>query len=228
MKKFYIQENSLSKGPFDIEELQNHNINKDTMIWFENMEDWKKAGEINELKTILGATLPPIPAPKKSRFFNKKTLLFSLGSLIILLFIVIISNALQSNEDANNSIEEFERDQRNHILSNVIVTNNNYDTDIWGGISNLKITCQNNSTVSLDQITVNVKYIKRNGGTYKDEKILFNNVTPSLSQTIQAPNSERGLSVKVTLEKIYASEINLCYDSNTKQEIGNPDPFLCQ
>jgi len=85
----------------------------------------------------------------------------------------------------------------NHILSNVIVTNNNYDTDIWGGISNLKITCQNNSTVSLDQITVNVKYIKRNGcKSLRGKNILFNNVPPSQSQTIQAPNSERGLLVE--------------------------------
>lgn len=77
-KKYYIQNQETTIGPFTKQELRDLKITKETPIWSEDMKDWKKAGEIDELKIIL--LLIPInilanktsTGSKKSKsFFNK-------------------------------------------------------------------------------------------------------------------------------------------------------------
>lgn len=58
MKKYYLHNGTESSGPFDIEELKTKKISTQTPIWFEGMEKWETAGEIEELKTIF-AVVPP-------------------------------------------------------------------------------------------------------------------------------------------------------------------------
>lgn len=60
MKKYYLHNGTESSGPFDIEELKAKNITKQTPVWFEGMEKWKTAGEIEELKSVFVAIPPTI------------------------------------------------------------------------------------------------------------------------------------------------------------------------
>jgi hypothetical protein len=44
--KYYIHHENQQKGPFSISELKMENITRETLIWFEGQNDWKKAEEI--------------------------------------------------------------------------------------------------------------------------------------------------------------------------------------
>lgn len=59
MKKYFIHDGDEQVGPFTIAELKEKNISPKTHIWFEGMEDWKEASEIDELKDIFKSTPPP-------------------------------------------------------------------------------------------------------------------------------------------------------------------------
>lgn len=64
MKKYFYSDGKEKQGPFFFEELKNENINKETLIWFEGIEDWIPAKEIKELEEILQLIPPPITANK--------------------------------------------------------------------------------------------------------------------------------------------------------------------
>jgi len=49
MKKYYLTDGKETFGPFSIEELKGKELNRDAYVWFEDLEDWKIAGEIEEL-----------------------------------------------------------------------------------------------------------------------------------------------------------------------------------
>ncbi|MBY0485900.1 MAG: DUF4339 domain-containing protein [Flavobacteriaceae bacterium] len=70
MKKYYLNNGIDYSGPFSKEELREKKINKKTLVWSEDWADWKKAGEVDELKLTL-LTIPPTfktkeATPKKS------------------------------------------------------------------------------------------------------------------------------------------------------------------
>ena len=60
MKQYYVFINEQQEGPLTIDELSQKKITKETKVWFEGMSDWKSAGEIEELKSILNLIPPPI------------------------------------------------------------------------------------------------------------------------------------------------------------------------
>jgi hypothetical protein len=53
MQKYYYNDGASRFGPFTIEELQARNITADTPIWCDGLSNWVKAGELDELKSIL-------------------------------------------------------------------------------------------------------------------------------------------------------------------------------
>jgi hypothetical protein len=60
MKLYYIYIKNEQLGPFSYEDLKNFKITKETKVWFEGLEEWKNAIEIEELKHILTLIPPPI------------------------------------------------------------------------------------------------------------------------------------------------------------------------
>jgi cell division protein FtsB len=60
MSKFYIHIDDQQQGPFTTDELKDFKIARETMVWFEGEEDWKKAVEIEELQEIIKSIPPPI------------------------------------------------------------------------------------------------------------------------------------------------------------------------
>lgn len=75
MKQYFIHDGQNEIGPFDFENLKQQNLKKETPIWFEGLENWTTADEIEELKPLFmgqskppplkKATLPPIIETKK-------------------------------------------------------------------------------------------------------------------------------------------------------------------
>jgi hypothetical protein len=60
MSKFYIHIDDQQQGPFTTDELKDLKIARETMVWFEGEEDWKKAVEIEELQEIFKSIPPPL------------------------------------------------------------------------------------------------------------------------------------------------------------------------
>lgn len=235
MKKYYLHNGQESIGPFDKEQLKEKKITKDTSVWSEDMNDWKKAGEIDELKIILLTIPPPIYNSPKNEFVKPRKKSF-LKYLLIGIFLIasvaigstFISECSTDNQETSIPADDLiQRQTRNNITSLVQVTTNQYSVSTFGGISNLDVIVTNNTDYTIDQITVAIDYIKENGGIYTREYLTFNNIPANQNKSLSAPNSNRGLSVNLTKQTITASELNLCYDNNTVPATGEPDPYKC-
>lgn len=59
MKKYYTHNGTEQEGPYTLDELIQKKINTSTMIWYEGLDNWKKASEIEEIKSILTILPPP-------------------------------------------------------------------------------------------------------------------------------------------------------------------------
>jgi hypothetical protein len=59
--KYFIAINNLKKGPLTLESLRNYNLEKNTLVWKEGLEDWKPAEDFEELQDLFLSIPPPIP-----------------------------------------------------------------------------------------------------------------------------------------------------------------------
>lgn len=67
MKKYFYSNGKEKFGPFSFEDLTQEGITKDTLIWFEGLNDWTPAHELTEIIPILEVLPPPVldVAPKE-------------------------------------------------------------------------------------------------------------------------------------------------------------------
>jgi|688.fasta_scaffold188311_2 hypothetical protein len=233
MKKYYLHNGQENIGPFDKEELRVQKINKDTLVWADDWNEWKKAREIDELKIILLSIPPPkynLPKNEYEKPRKRSFLKYLLIGICLIAFIAIGGTIISesNNQDINISADDsIQRQTRNNITNLIQVTTNQYSVNTFGGISNLDIIVTNNTNYTIDQITVAIDYIKENGGIYTTEYLTFNNIPAYQNKSLSAPDSTRGLSVKLTKQTITSSELNLCYDNSTAPTTGDPDPYKC-
>lgn len=82
---FYIKKNE-KVGPFNFDELKKEEIERDTLIWYQGIKDWTKAGKIDDLGELFKYIPPAIP--------NKKTELFT--QLIAVLNLTCVVSAILS------------------------------------------------------------------------------------------------------------------------------------
>ena len=61
MKKYFLHSGAGQEGPFNLEELRAKKITLETYVWFQPMTEWKKAGEIDELKPVFVAEVVQTP-----------------------------------------------------------------------------------------------------------------------------------------------------------------------
>jgi uncharacterized membrane protein YhaH (DUF805 family) len=92
MKKYFYSNDNKKNGPYSFEELKNENIKKETLIWFEGLDDWTKAENVLEIKEILELS-PPQIIPSELNTNNE-------------------------SESNHSKIEEEETDRQNIQLSN--------------------------------------------------------------------------------------------------------------
>ncbi len=61
---FFYAKNDEKFGPVSIAELKEAGINKDTLIWYEGLDTWQKAGNVLELADLFKSVPPPLPNMK--------------------------------------------------------------------------------------------------------------------------------------------------------------------
>lgn len=69
MKQYFIFIKNKKEGPYSTSELQKLNITSNTLIWTKGMDEWTKASDLNELKSVLENIPPPLPDNSKNGFY---------------------------------------------------------------------------------------------------------------------------------------------------------------
>ena len=101
MKKYYyINETNQKMGPFLLEDLIKQPINNDTLVWHEDLTEWKKASEISNITILTGKlplkvfwdnineTPPTTQKPKNKHYVMK---IIVVVALIIGVFLILVS-----------------------------------------------------------------------------------------------------------------------------------------
>jgi uncharacterized RDD family membrane protein YckC len=70
-QQFFIAVNGQQTGPFLIEELKAKNIQRDTLVWTEGLDQWTKAEHVPALKDILSVAPPPLPVAESGTSSQK-------------------------------------------------------------------------------------------------------------------------------------------------------------
>lgn len=215
------------QGPFTIEEMKAKNIAKDTPVWHEGLVEWTIANKIEELQQIIVAKTPPPfpskspvqenspvqkPVPPKREGSQKKSagktiLLISLAILVGLISIAIMKQ--MRRQDMVEQDQSTKAMVKNNINSYVTAERSDYQYSEFGGISGLSITVSNSSPYSMDNVRVKVSYIKADGDTWKDEYLDFPYLGPNTRQTLAAPTSNRGTSIRYEIVSIKSSALGL-------------------
>ena len=71
MRQYYIYDGQRKKGPFDFERLKLQPLTNETPVWYEGLENWAMAGNMDELSDYFIPKKTPPPLPKA---FEKKAL----------------------------------------------------------------------------------------------------------------------------------------------------------
>ena len=276
MKRYFIHNGETENGPFDIEQLKSMQIKSETPIWYEGLQNWTVAGNVEELKAIIISTSTPPkfenftqqnsnvhpPSFRKTNFETNqniepkksKTLrnvLIGVGVLAIVFiglliatnsseptyyengeFIDVDSSAASVVDEERNRINEEltikNRNYRNNIEQYVVANTNRYTYNELGGISNLDIIVTNNTEYLLDEVNVNIDYIKDNGGIYKSEIVTIYNIPAKQDKSVSAPESNRGTSVDAKIQTISSKKLHMCYDNTFAPKAGEIDPYFCK
>lgn len=280
MRKYFIHNGETENGPFDIEQLKTMQIKSETPIWYEGLQSWTIAGNVEELKSIIIVTTTPPKfekfaqqnsnvnppsftkpnyennqnfEPKKSK--TLRNVLIGVGVLALVFiglsiatnnseptynengeFIEVDSSAVSVEDEKDRINEELtikNRNLRNNFEKYIRVTTNEYSYNEFGGISNLDIIVTNDTDYMLNEVNVNVDYIKDGGGIFKSEIVTLNNIPAHQNKSVSAPESNRGTSIEVRMDGITSKKMHFCfYATNgigTYSEPENPnDPYFCK
>lgn len=109
MKKYYLYNGTRQFGPFSFAELKHQHLLRDTHVWYEGLNEWVKAGTVQELQELLPPATPPpfmisnnstqtpatsFDAPPssrlKARFVNKVIFIVSILLLTLLVLVIVV------------------------------------------------------------------------------------------------------------------------------------------
>jgi serine/threonine-protein kinase len=80
---------------------------------------------------------------------------------------------------------------------------------VLGGIKDLKVTVTNNSDYLVDMVRVKVTYFKADGDIYKTEMLYYNHLNPRSTQTLNAPDSDRGIKVAIAQQSFTCAALDI-------------------
>lgn len=92
--------------------------------------------------------------------------------------------------------------KNNTLSKQVSVSSNDYQKVAFGGIRNLQLTVSNDSKYVLDNVVVELQYLKPSELPLKTESIQFRSVAPGGTQTIRVPDTNRGIKVTYKITHI--------------------------
>lgn len=123
---------------------------------------------------------------------------------------VKIVHAVVTNKPEENGYNKPEVESaRRNIHQMVGLEANKYKTGVLGGISDLKLTVSNSSNFPLDQVEVEVRYMGPEKRVIKTQLMLFNDVAAGETKTLEAPRTNRGVTVDYSIVRINSRALGL-------------------
>jgi hypothetical protein len=136
MKEFFIHDGEAEKGPYTLEQLKSISLKKETLVWFDGLEQWTIAGNLPELNELFVTKLTPPPLTKTINESlagtyvhvpaeplpqqKKKSYLMPLGITAVVVIAVIIWLMYQDNKNNETittlqtqvSTQQLQKDQK--------------------------------------------------------------------------------------------------------------------
>jgi len=121
MRTYFYSLNGNRIGPLSLEELKDKNINEDTLVWYEGLNDWSKAKDLEELNNFISKTPPPLPEIEISQrnFFERKYLV---QILLAFLSVGIFFYIYNLNSNKSNVFNHNDSVNDNNNKQNIITT----------------------------------------------------------------------------------------------------------
>ena len=92
------------------------------------------------------------------------------------------------------------------IKKQVSLKGSGYTVGYFGGISGLKLTVSNRSQHFINQVELEINYLKRNGDIVETSTYQIPAVEPHSSQTLCVPPVRNGVKVRYRIMYIYARQ----------------------
>lgn len=100
-------------------------------------------------------------------------------------------------------VQDFKANRNKYVQQSV-----SYDYDkMFGGIKKVAITVNNKSDFKLNEVVVQLQYIKKNGEVYESQKVSVYNVQPHKTATVAGPSSKRGTKMSSTIISVQSDEL---------------------
>lgn len=104
-------------------------------------------------------------------------------------------NSKRAEHERLNQIKVVKADIEAYVLHKV-----NYSYDgTFGGVKNVDIWIKNNSDFKMNELTLKLYYIKKNGDVYETKDITFYNLLPKEEKHMPGPTSKRGTRMKAKI-----------------------------
>ncbi|MBL7741816.1 MAG: hypothetical protein JNK14_21530 [Chitinophagaceae bacterium] len=118
------------------------------------------------------------------------------------------SNSSSDQSGKTNSNTEKRSFSTSGIADLVSVVSNDYKKVAFGGIRNLELTVTNDSKYTLDNVIVELQYIKPNELPLKTENVEFRSVGPRSTSTIRIPDTNRGIKVTYRIINVHSRQMD--------------------
>jgi len=159
--------------------------------------------EINISPSPASATVET-PSTPPARSFS-----FGYWRLGVIVFIVLAGYWIYHAAKVAKS-DELKNEARVNIYNQLRVEGSTYMVNkLLGGIKGLKVTVTNNSDYLVDIVRVKVTYFKAYGDVYKTETLHFNRLNAHSTQTLDAPDSDRGIKVRIERESFTCAALGI-------------------
>jgi hypothetical protein len=118
--------------------------------------------------------------------------------------------------------------ERNSVFKKVTTSKPSFDAVSFGGFRNISFNLFNDYNYELDQVIVQVHYIRGNGSEIKTEQQTLHQIAPKSHLVLNAPDYlASGKELRITLEGIICKAINLCA-YNSQDSVASSDPYKCR
>jgi hypothetical protein len=94
------------------------------------------------------------------------------------------------------------------LRKQLMVAANEYKVKILGGVSDLQLTIANGSSMVIDKVMIEVRYLKPNGETVQTEYVPVSIIKPFSTKTVSAPASNRGVRIDYKIISISSRQYN--------------------
>ena len=69
-REYHISLNGKNLGTFSLTQLNERKLDSEAIVWYEGLDDWKPVTEVEELKTCIKSTPPPVPASQRKKILH--------------------------------------------------------------------------------------------------------------------------------------------------------------